>query len=167
MPSTFSFFSYPSTTPLTMFWIRLRVSPCSDRLTRSSSARVTRIAFWSASCLTVISGRKLVSSLPLGPSTRMTLPCTATLTPSGTTTGCLPIRDTAHPTSAQSRPVATGGRGLPNGAEHLAADPFRFGLAVAHQPAAGAQDGDPEAVQHRPQVLVPGVPAAAGLADPL
>src|SRR3954451_5413844 len=146
-----------------MFWIRLRVSPCSDRLSRSSLDRVTTIAFWSASCLTATSGRKLVSSLPLGPSTRTTLPSTVTLTLAGTARGSFPLGDTP---ALQSRSPLDRRRS-PDGAQDLAADPLGAGLAVAHQPAAGAQDGDPQTVQDGPQVFVPGVPAAAGLADPL
>ena len=44
-PSTFSFFVYPVVTPTTMLLIKARVSPCSARFCRSSSGRVTVIAF--------------------------------------------------------------------------------------------------------------------------
>src|SRR4051812_43527332 len=148
-----------------MLWIRLRVSPCNDRATRSSLERVTTIALTSVSCLTVISGRKLDSSLPLGPSTRTVLPSTVTLTLAGTGTGCFPIRDITklrtHP------PLRVGMDALPHGAEDFAADPLAAGLAIAHQAAAGTQNGDAQSVEHRPQVLVSRVSAAAGFADPL
>src|SRR5579871_2464242 len=138
-----------------MLLIRLRVRPCRARLRRSSSGRVTLMTLPASSCFTWMLRWWAISSLPLGPSTS-TLPSrTCTLTPAGMTTGCFPIRD------------MTPSPSLPNGAEQFAAEALGAGLAVAHDPLAGAEDGDPQPVEHRPQVLDAAVQAPPRLAGPV
>src|SRR5947209_6457774 len=139
-----------------MLAIRLRYRPCRALLWRSSPERVTTTAFLAASYCTPTSLRKVCDSLPLGPSTRTVSPCTSTLTPAGTTTGCFPIRD-----------MALALKGSPQLAQHLAADLLAAGAAIAHQAAAGAQHRDAQPVQYRPQLLVAAILPAAGLADAL
>src|SRR5438552_17592307 len=119
-----------------MFAINERYRPCSARASRSSPERLTTTAFLSASYLTATSGRNVFASLPLGPSTRTVMPLTSTLTLAGTTTGCVPIRDTAHLS--------------PDVANHLAPDFLGAGAAVAHQAFVRAQDRDPKSVEDRP-----------------
>ena len=91
---------------------------------------------------------------------RATLPsATFTLTPAGTATGCLPIRDMALRFAPLRRERLDHS---PHGAEQLAADVAApAGLAVAHHAPAGAEDGDAQAVEHRLQFLVALVHAAA------
>src|SRR5581483_9841026 len=145
-------------TPCTMLLMSERVRPCSERLRRSSSGRVTWMTFFWSSTVTFMAGCGLSSSLPLGPSTRSLPPSSATLTPPGMATGCLPIRDMVIPYSFVSE------RRLVDGAEQLAAQALGAGLAVAHDAAAGAEDGDAQAVEDGAQVLVAVVEAATGLA---
>jgi hypothetical protein len=70
----------------------VRDSPCSERLRRSSSGRVTTMAP-SSSRDTEIGSATASSSVPLGPLTETFWPSIVTSTPEGTTTGCFPIRD--------------------------------------------------------------------------
>src|SRR2546430_1631515 len=135
-----------------MLAIRLRVRPCKARLWRSSSPRAIWMTLALSSCVTFIAGCGASSSLPFGPST-LTLPSASWIfTPLGTGTGCLPIRDMANSTS------------LPNGAEQLAAEPLCPRLAVTHNAFARAQDGNAEAIEHGPEVLVALVEPAPGRA---
>src|SRR5262249_44466787 len=110
-----------------MLFTRLRVSPCSDRLSRSSSGRsTTRV---SPSWRTVMAPGMGRDSSPRGPFTR-TVPLTmATSTPLGTEMGAFPIRLIPH---------------SPHVAEDLAADPALARLAVGHEALTGREDGDPE-----------------------
>src|ERR1700761_200962 len=96
------------------------------------------------------------SSLPLGPSTLIFVPSTATFTPAGTAIGCFPIRDMAFP-SCKGRvddPSGKFDRSSPEPTEHLAADPLGPRLAIAHDAPTRAQDADAESLQHRLEVLV-------------
>src|SRR6266498_3198017 len=65
--------------------------------------------------------------------------------------GCLPIRDMMVPP-------------LPNRAEQLAAEPLGPRLAVAHDAAAGTENGDAQAVEDRTQFLVSPIQTPSGLA---
>src|SRR5947209_949364 len=135
-----------------MLLMRLRVRPCSDRLSRSSLGRLIVIALPSDSIF--MFGCGAISSLPLGPSTRTLPSAMFTLTPPGMATGCLPIRDMAH-------------LPLPHIANQLAAEPLGAGLPVAHDAAVGADDRNPQAIQDRPQVAMAAINPTAGLADAL
>src|SRR5919205_361097 len=85
----------PSVTPVTMFAISERVSPCSARCSPRLVGRVTTI---SPSCWSTAMSRGLRSSrLPRGPLTRTTSGSIATVTPLGTGMGCLPMRDIRSP----------------------------------------------------------------------
>src|SRR5436305_3202722 len=86
---------------------------------------------------------KAKSSFPLGPSANTFPSATRTLTPAGTGTGCLPTRDMVVP--------------LPDGTQQLAADLLGPGAAVAHDAPAGAEDADPQPVQHRAELVVAAV----------
>ncbi len=88
-----------------MLATRLRVSPCSDRLVRSSSGRLTTIWPPGWSNLTSISGRYLKLSFPLGPSTWIVESAIATFTVGGTGTGLRPIRDMGLSSSAMMNRV--------------------------------------------------------------
>src|SRR5262245_21722605 len=136
-----------------MLLIRLRVRPCRLRLIRSSSGRVTFTALALSSYSTRMLRWYAISNLPLGPSTKTLPGSTFTLTPDGTTTGCLPIRDTDAL--------------LPDRAEHFAAQLLGPGLPVAHHALVGADHRDAQPFEHRLQLRAPLVNAAARLADPV
>src|SRR5271163_4321273 len=114
-----------------------RVRPCSARLSRSLSGRLILTALPSDS--TFMAGCQANSSFPLGPSTLILPSASATLTPAGMDTGCLPIRDIAHLNSkSEYRNPKQIRILLPHVAEQLAAQPLCPRLAVAHDAAAGA-----------------------------
>src|SRR5882724_5681607 len=136
MPSILSRFSYPLVTPSTMLLIRLRVRPCSERLRRPSSGRLTVTALPSLSIFML--GCRSISSLPLGPSTRILPSAMWTFTPPGMATGCLPIRD-----MALSRLCFP----LPHVAQNFAAQTLGPRLPVADHASVGGDDRDAEAVQ--------------------
>src|SRR5262245_21176846 len=159
-PSILSFFSYPWETPTTMLLISARVSPCRARFCRSSSGRVTVICLAPVSCFTCIFGWKVSSSFPFFPSTRILPSASVTLTSAGSAIGCFPTRDMATPlgqrVSRRQLAKRRAGGGLsPYDAQHLTADPFLAGLAVAHDTLRCAQDGDAEPVEHLLQLLGP------------
>src|SRR3954469_18449895 len=93
-----------------MLATRLRVSPWSDRLSRSSSCRVTLSCRADSSKETPISGRWAKLSLPLGPSTSILESTIETFTLAGTGTGFRPIRDMG-PSSSTCWVLAHAGRG--------------------------------------------------------
>src|SRR5881296_1602505 len=81
----------PSWTPFTAFATSARVRPWSARCCRESSARLNTTVPLSTAHV-IPTGRGFArDTLPF--STRTSLPCTLTLTPSGRAIGCLPIRD--------------------------------------------------------------------------
>src|SRR5262249_41938055 len=97
-----------------MLAIRLRVRPCSARLSRSSSDRVTSTCRAASSYRTPISGRNVYESLPLGPSTWIVESATETFTLAGTGTGFRPIRDMGRGSSRFEAPRGPGlGRPAP------------------------------------------------------
>ena len=81
----------PSVTPVTMFAISERVSPCSARCSARSVGRVTMSS--SPSWRTSIARFLRSDRSPRGPATRTTSGSIVTLTPVGTGMGFLPIRD--------------------------------------------------------------------------
>src|SRR5436190_2008883 len=117
-----------------------RVSPCRARLSRSLSGRVTLIALPSDS--TFMAGCQTNSRFPLGPLTLILPASTLTVTPVGIVTSCLPIRDIVHLSSWCGRLACTHAcrraactTESPNVTEQFAAEPFRAGLAIAHDAA--------------------------------
>src|SRR5687768_15185118 len=76
-----------------MFAIRLRVRPWSARCSPRSVGRDTRI--WPSSCFTSISRLLRSDSSPFGPLTLTSSGSMAISTPSGTETGCFPMRLTS------------------------------------------------------------------------
>src|SRR5208283_952375 len=100
-------------TPCTMLDTRLRVSPWSDRLSRSSLLRLTSTCRFASSYFREISGRWEKLSLPLGPSIWIVCSTIETFTLAGTTTGLRPIRDMGPSSSA--RFTGSGSRGFESG----------------------------------------------------
>src|SRR5262245_58381450 len=149
MPSILRRFSYPLVTPSTMLAMRLRVRPCKARLPRSSSGRLTWIAFAFSSKAIFMLGWADSSSLPLGPSTRTRPSVTCTLTLEGTTTGCFPMRDMVTPLFS------------PNSTQKLAPESLGPSLAITHHSPAGGQDGDSQAVQDGLELIEPPIEAPA------
>src|SRR6476619_503934 len=139
-----------------MLAMRVRVRPCSERLLRSSSGRLTSSAPSSARS-TVIGAATLCESVPLGPLTVTVLDSTVTSTPDGTTTGSLPIRDIACLLLVLVSPDV--GEDFPTHA-------LRVRLTVGEQPLAGRDDRDAEAAEHLGQAAALGVDTEARLADP-
>src|SRR5262245_16604626 len=66
-----------------------------------------------------------------------------------------------------SPPMPSVGSWSPDATEHFAANLFGARSPIAHQAAAGAQDGDAEPIEHGPQIFPAGIDAAAGLAHAL
>src|SRR5215210_2335152 len=83
-------FSKPFVTPSTMFAIRLRVRPWSARCSPRSVGRSTRIS--PSSCFTPMSRFLRSASWPFGPFTLTSSGSIVISTPSGTATGCFPMR---------------------------------------------------------------------------
>src|SRR5690242_16918053 len=71
------------------------------------------------------------------------------LTPAGIEIGCFPIRDMIFDLS------------LPNRAQQFAAQPLRSGLAIAHDPPAGAEDGDAQTIEDGLKLIAAEVQAAS------
>src|SRR3954447_17898752 len=138
-----------------MLLTRVRVSPCSDLLTRSSSGRLTSRT--PSPCSTVIGAATVWDRVPLGPLTVTRAPSIWTSTPVGTWTGSLPMRDIA---------VSPPGLSSPDVGEDFPTHALLVGLTVGEQPLAGRDDRDAEAAEHLGQAGVLGVDAQPGLADP-
>src|SRR5690606_25512633 len=105
-------------------------------------------------------------------STRMAPPSTATLTPAGITAGFLPIRDIVHLVMNRlggggRKPRRRPSRRLPKFAENFAAELPLPRFAIADHAAAGAENLDALAVEHRLQLAEGAVDPAAGRADAL
>src|SRR5680860_40943 len=132
---------------------RVRVSPCSDRDTRSSFGKATSIAPPSPSA-TVMGSATVWVRVPLGPFTVTRRPSMLTSTPDGTGTGSLPMRDML----LLSR--------LPDVGEDFPAYTLLVGLPVGQQAGRRRDDRDAEASQHPGQVRGLGVDAQTGLAHP-
>src|SRR4051812_18348310 len=142
-----------------MLLIRVLVSPCSERLMRSSSGRLTSRTP-SSPRWTVIGAATVWLRVPLGPLTitvGVVVPSIWTSTPDGTVIGSLPMRD-----------IATSlllGLGSPDVGEDFPTHALLVGLAVGQQALAGRDDGDAQSTEHLGQTRGLGVHPQAGLAD--
>src|SRR5690606_78473 len=101
----------------------------------------------------VTSSVAVKARVPLGPFTSTVWPEMLALTPAGTGTGFLPIRD-IDPSSE-------------HGAEHFAADIGGPSSCIRHHALRRRDDGDPEALADRRDVLDAGIDAAPRLRDAL
>src|SRR4051812_12821052 len=142
-----------------MLLIKVLVRPCSERLLRSSSGRLTSRAP-SSPRSTVIGAATVWLRLPLGPLTvtvGVVVPSIWTSTPDGTVIGSLPMRD-----------IATSlllGLWSPDVGEDFPAHPLLVGLTVGQEALAGRDDRDAQATEHLGQARVLRVHPQAGLAD--
>src|SRR3954449_3014192 len=128
----------------------VRVRPCSERCGPRSVGRVTVTT--PSSRLTVISRGIACSSDPLGPFTPTRPGPMSISTPAGRGMGALPIRLIA---------------GLPDEAEHFAANAALCGLTACDHADGGGHDRGTEAAEHFRQAIGLGVDAATGLRDAL
>src|SRR5829696_6659374 len=117
----------------------VRVRPCSDLLSRSSSGRVTSSSPLSART-TLIGSLTTCCKLPLGPLTETAWPSTLTSTPDGTGTGSLPMRDMSATSLVPRRSPHVG--------EHFAAHAGAVRLLVGQQALRCGDDRDAEATEH-------------------
>src|SRR5688572_5170635 len=139
-----------------MLAIRVRVSPCSERLSRSSSGRLTSRTP-SSPRSTVIGAATLWDRVPLGPLTVTRRLSTVTSTPDGTAMGSLPMRDMLLLSFSVSS--------LPDVGEDFPTHALLVGLAVGQQALAGRDDRDTQAAEHLRETGALGVDPEAGLAD--
>src|SRR4051812_31636009 len=139
-----------------MLAISVRVRPCSDLLTRSSSGRATSSAPSSARA-TVIGAATVWLRVPLGPLTVTRRSSSVTSTPDGTVMGSLPIRDML---------VSPLGPSSPDVGEDFPTYALLVRLAVGQQTLARRDDRDAEATEHLGQAGVLGVHPQARLRDP-
>src|SRR6266511_4201514 len=142
-------FSKPFVTPSTMFATSDRVSPWRARSSPRSVGRVTTRRPSSLS-IVIRAGTFWVSS-PSGPFTVTRPGSTATLTPSGISMGCLPIRLIASPDET----------------DDLSADSLLLGGPARYDPAGRGEDRRAHAPEHPRQPVLPSVHAAPGLRDAL
>src|SRR3989337_2995362 len=138
-----------------MLLIRVRVSPCSERLSRSSLGRLTSRT--PSDCSTTIGAATLWLRVPLGPFTVTRRSSMATSTPDGTAMGSLPMRDMLLLSFSVSR--------LPDLGEAFPPHALLVRLAVGEQALAGRDDRDAQPAEHLGQTRVLGVDPQAGLAD--
>src|SRR3954469_24685373 len=138
-----------------MLLIRVRVSPCSERLLRSSSGR--RTARVPSACSTVIGAATVCDRVPLGPLTVTRASSIATSTPDGTAMGSLPMRD-----MLVSLLLALSS---PDVGEDFPTHALLVRLAVGQQALARRDDRDDQAAETPRQGGAPGVLPEAGLAD--
>src|SRR3954462_2087072 len=131
-----------------MFATSERVRPCRARSSPRSVGRLTTSVPSSLS-ICILAGTFCVSS-PRGPLTVTRPGSTATLTPSGSGIGCLPIRLI---------------RLSPDEADDLAADASLFGGLARDQASRGREDRGAHPSQHARQPNLTSVHAAAGLRD--
>src|SRR5215471_3862409 len=150
-PTISSVLAKPWVTPVTMFAISERESPCSALISPSSDGLVTVITppSWTTSIGTATSWL----SVPFGPFTVTSRPLIVTSTPAGTTTGVRPIRDIVS--------------SLPHVGEDFPAHALLLGLPVGQQAARRRDDRDAEAAEHPRQVVLARVDPQAWLRDAL
>src|SRR6478672_7902327 len=139
-----------------MLLIRVRVSPCSERLSRSSLGRLTSRTP-SSPFSTVIGSATACDRVPLGPLTVTRLWSIATSTPDGTAMGSLPMRDMLVFSFSVSS--------LPDVGEDFPTHALLVGLAVGQQALARRDDRDAQAAEHLRETRVLGVDPETGLAD--
>src|SRR5690348_8454676 len=121
-----------------MLAIRVRVRPCLERLSRSSSGRFTSMVPSSARS-TVMGATTVWVRVPLGPFTVTRRSSSVTSTPDGTGMGSLPMRDILR------SPL---GPSLPDVGEDFPTHALLVCLAVGQQALAGRDDRDTEAAEH-------------------
>src|SRR3954463_4812680 len=138
-----------------MLAIRVRVSPCSDLLCRSSLGRTTSTEP-SSPLATVIGAATSWLRVPFGPFTVTRRSSSVTSTPDGTVMGSLPIRDML---------VSPLGPSSPDVGEDFPTYALLVRLAVGQQALARRDDRDTEATQHPGESGGLGVHPKAGLAD--
>src|SRR5688572_11077169 len=135
-----------------MLAISVRDSPCSARLTRSSSGRVT----WStpsSARSTAIGAATVCESEPLGPLTLTVWPSIATCTPLGTGIGSRPIRDIVRSLL------------LPDVGEDFPTHALLGRLLVGEQPGGRRDDGHAETAEDLRQRVRLRVHPQTGLGD--
>src|SRR5215207_9052792 len=133
-----------------MFAIRLRVSPWRARCSPRSVGRVTRTSPFC--CSTPMSRATRSWSSPFGPFTFTSSGSMVISTPSGTETGCLPMR--LIPRSPDPR-------------HQLAADALAPRVVPGHDAPGGGHDRRAHAALHLRHVAGPDVPPAARLREAL
>src|SRR3954462_5224247 len=131
----------------------VRVSPWSARSWPRSVGRVTTI--WPSCCSIAMRCGTTWSSSPRGPFTWTRPGEIATLTPAGTSIGCLPIR------------LMRMAPGSPDEAEDLAADALLLGGAARDEPRGGGQDSGAHATEDAGKAILGCVGTAARLRDAL
>src|SRR4029453_8555526 len=139
-----------------MFATNVRVRPCSDLLSRSSSGRLTSTSPFPPR-VTLIGAGARCSRVPLGPRTLTSWPSTVTSTPDGMGTGSLPMRDTSLTSSLRHSPHVR---------EDFAAHAVVARLPVSEQTLRRRDDGNAEPTQHLGQAGRLGVHPQARLGDP-
>src|SRR6201989_1185308 len=131
-----------------MFAIRLRVSPCSARVSRRSAGR--EMVTTPSSCSIFMSGERVWLSSPFGPLTAMLPGAISTVTASGTGTGFLPMRLICSPDVG----------------DDLAAYSLRTRFVAGHHAGGGADDRGPGPALHAGDVLVVDVAGTAWVPEP-
>src|SRR4029453_1043755 len=139
-----------------MLATKVRVRPCSDLLTRSSSGRVTCSSPFSPRA-TLIGSATRCSRAPLGPRTLTSWPSTVTSTPAGIATGNLPIRDTSLTSSVRHSPDVR---------HNFAAHAVVVRLFVGLQALRRGDDGNAEPAQHLGYPSRRGIHPNARFGDP-
>src|SRR5919107_1307097 len=138
-----------------MLATRVRVRPCSDLLSRSSSGRLISSCPFSARA-TVIGSLTLCCSVPLGPLTETCWPSRVTSTPDGTGTGSLPMRDMLF---------LSRSRRSPDVGDDFATHAGSVRLLVGQQALGGRDDRDAEAAEDLGQAGRLRVHPQTGLGD--
>src|SRR5580765_8153083 len=133
-----------------MLLTRVRVRPCRERESRSSSGRVTTSSPSSRAML--MGSTTTWDSDPLGPFTVTCGPSMLTSTPAGTGIGSRPIRDMSAPP-------------LPDVGENFPAYLLLGGLTIGQQTGRGRDDGDTQATEDLGQLGRARVDPQAGLRD--
>src|SRR5919112_94946 len=139
-----------------MLAMSVRVSPCSDLLSRSSLGRTTSMVPSSVRA-TVIGFLTVWLRVPLGPFTVTRLSARVTSTPDGTAMGSLPMRDML---------MSPLGPSSPDVGEDFPTHALLVRLAVGQQALARRDDRDAQAAEHLGQAGVLGVHPETGLRDP-
>src|SRR5579859_3379670 len=177
MPTISSSLVQPLVTPSTALFTSARTRPCTAPLESSSRVTCTCPSF----CSSFTPAGRWLSTLPLGPCTVTTLPCTCTFTPWGTVIGFFPIRDIAKSfwflnaiVWASCRSVLflisalqleTRNRKLetasPHFAQQFAAHALLARLAPGHHAFGRGEDVDAQPAQHARNLVAAHVDAAS------
>src|SRR6266478_2387331 len=181
MPTISSSLLKPSWTPFTALATSARVRPWSARCCRVSSARLNTTV--PLSTAHVIPAGRGFSRDTFPFSTRISFPCTLTLTPAGRAIGILPIRDMSSSPDVADDLAGTRVDAPAGPAHHLDAREYRRPLVVVAQRdpdglelplldrgdprdvPLGLQDGGDRQLHVRVRNLDAGVPGPHGVAD--